>query len=240
MYRKYKNIPSERVSYLKALLALLKVDRTKGEDAVFNMRDAMLYLDGGASKAAYDTFIKQGGFLFLSQVLSNISYLESLPSNSLGAHYLKHVSDGEKDKIFGLSSVLYQEPESSMEHFFARQVDVHDLVHVVMGYGKERLGEACVVGAYSNYYKSWRVILFAMIARNIIRRRLFRPKRMRDVWRTIYVEPRLRASSVNCWDLIHWERYLAYPIEDVRKKLGIPPSKYYDTVRKKFLSEGGV
>lgn len=240
MYRKHKDNQGKQVRYIAALVSLVKFRRTRGEESVRHIRDAMLHLDGGASKEAHDVFVERGGYLYLPQVLSNTEYLESLPSNSLGAQYLKHVTNGGEDKFSKLSSILHTNPESSMEHFMARQVDVHDLMHVVLGYGKERLGEACVISAASVYYRGWRLLVVIGILLNVFQRRLYRPSRFLPVWRVAYTEPRLRASSVKCWDLVDWERYLAHPIEDVRRELSIPPSKHYKAIQRDYLLEGGI
>lgn len=240
MYRKHKDSSNKSIKYFSALVSLVKFNRTRGEESIRHIREAMLCLDGGASQSAHDIFIEQGGYLYLPQVLSNTEYLESLPPDSLGAHYLRHITDGVDDKVSRLSSIVHANPESSIEHFMARQADVHDLMHVLLGYGKERLGEACVVSAYSNYYKGWRLIVVGGLLLNVFRRRLFIPSRIRYLWRAVYTEPRLRAASIECWDLIHWERYLAHPIEDVRRRFGVYPSEHYSLVRKKYLSEGGI
>ena len=75
--------------------------------------------------------------------------LATLPAGSLGREYQKFVQE-ENLSADGLEKASRQSsrPEimdPDLELFAARQRDMHDLWHVVTGYGRDELGEACLL-----------------------------------------------------------------------------------------------
>ena len=84
----------------------------------------------------------------LLDTLQNRDYLESLPANSLGRHYLQFVRT-ENLSAAGLVDASdpahIDELEGNLARFANRQRDMHDLWHTLTGYGRDTLGELCLL-----------------------------------------------------------------------------------------------
>jgi len=103
--------------------------------------------------------------------------------------------------------------------------DVHDIWHVLAGYGTDALGEACVV---SFSYGQTRNLGFAFIgwgaAREVQREARSVPAR-RAVWQAY------RNGKAARWlPGLDYEALFEQPLEDVRRRLNIAPATIYQSV----------
>jgi ubiquinone biosynthesis protein COQ4 len=102
----------------------------------------------------------------LADTLDNHAYLATLPENSLGRRYLAFMAE-ENLSAKGLKQVTaeatdYLENATEEARIFAdRTRDLHDLYHVITGYGRDEIGEICVL-AFS--YPQQRLRSYAVIA----------------------------------------------------------------------------
>ena len=85
----------------------------------------------------------------LIQTLENRLWLSELPENTLGRHYLTFI-DSEKLTAGGLveaseDDITYSEMDKNLARFATRQRDSHDLWHTLTQYGRDELGELCLL-----------------------------------------------------------------------------------------------
>jgi ubiquinone biosynthesis protein COQ4 len=102
----------------------------------------------------------------LLATLSDHDALAAMPDGSLGRHYLDFMSQ-ENLSAEGLVEVAgdnirtFSSPDEAVKIFAARMRDMHDLYHVLTGYGRDELGEVCVL-AFS--YQQQNIRSFRVIA----------------------------------------------------------------------------
>jgi ubiquinone biosynthesis protein COQ4 len=100
----------------------------------------------------------------LGEVLDNHAYLTTLPENTLGRCYLAFMAE-ENLSAKGLKDLTAEanlKGASEEAHIFMdRTRDLHDLYHVIAGYGRDEIGEICVL-AFS--YPQQRLRSYAVIA----------------------------------------------------------------------------
>ncbi len=102
----------------------------------------------------------------LADTLDNHAYLATLPDNSFGRRYLAFMAEenlsakGLKAVTSDATDALKNASEEVMV-FADRTRDLHDLYHVLAGYGRDEFGEICVL-AFS--YPQQKLHSFAVIA----------------------------------------------------------------------------
>lgn len=220
--------PQKR-SFLKAFKAwrgmvrATKSGDTKARlDYVFKL---LGWLEGDHYYRTWKRIKKTGVDLSLTEKLSKAS---AMPSGSLGRAYYDHVTDGYPDR-FSILSKQGSRDRDEFGLFLDRTIDIHDLIHVVMGYDKGRMGEACVIraSAAAGMPRAWNFLLFLGMLRQIyihgIREGLW-------IIRACVLEPQKRAKRVGNWNDIRWEEMLELPLEQVKTQLGISPAPIYDSV----------
>lgn len=151
--------------------------------------------------------------------------LKQYPEGTLGKTYIDFM-EREGISAEGLAEISEQSydefEDKDMERYAFRTRDMHDLWHVVTGYGRDGLGEVCVV---SFSYAQTKQLGFAAItlmgafdfSRKFPGNRIFRA-----AWQA-YRTGR-KAEWFTAQD---WEHLLTLPIEDVRKMLNIPTPDIY-------------
>jgi ubiquinone biosynthesis protein COQ4 len=165
----------------------------------------------------------------LSGQFADAAWLDGFAPGTVGAAYrefmrtqnlsIEHLAE-ESERIL---------PEAAAPHVYAwyarRLRDIHDVWHVLTGYGRDALGEACVV---SFSHAQTRNLGFAFIgaaaARSIGRGSPGVPawRAVREAWRN---------GKQAAW--LPGEDYAALfaePLEDARVRLGIPPASIYQAV----------
>jgi ubiquinone biosynthesis protein COQ4 len=159
--------------------------------------------------------------------LSDRKSLAELPPGSLGRAYYEFMAseDLSAEGLVELSKVQRPLAADDLKWFRERNREMHDLLHITAGYGRDPLGEACVV-AFSfaqTGQKGFAVI--AVVAAFRITRRL----RDRHVFRAVYEAYRQgrRADWVIAAD---WENLLSQPLDTVRAQLKVTPPTYYPRI----------
>jgi ubiquinone biosynthesis protein COQ4 len=163
----------------------------------------------------------------LLAVLSDRTRLAALPPDSLGRAYYEFMNS-ENLSAQGLveASMIDRVPTSDEASWFReRNREMHDLLHVAAGYGRDPLGEVCLT-AFS--FAQTRLKGFAVIAAvGALRaaRRLRGEPVLRAVWEA-YRQGRRAAWLVGA----DWENLLAEPLEAVRARFRLAPPIYYPRI----------
>jgi ubiquinone biosynthesis protein COQ4 len=157
---------------LRALKALRRLMSDKEDTAaVFELMRA---LSGNSVPNGYRRLLKspEGGRIAyerieFAELLSDPKWLAQFGPGTVGEAYRNFIAE-RNISAEGLAQESRKDPDSEIDaaHPFAwygrRMRDVHDVWHVLTGYGTDGLGEACVV-AFS--YQQTKSLGFAVIAR---------------------------------------------------------------------------
>jgi len=224
---------STRIRPLVAWRALQALFRN-GEDTkqVFIIADA---LRGRSGLRAFERFRRSpvGRAVLAEQrsllaELSNRAGLMALPAGTLGHCYHDFMAeedltaDGlvEASKAAGSSGV-----PDELRLFRARNRDQHDLHHVTTGYGRDGLGEVCVLAfgyARSGNRGIGAIALFGMLRAA----RALPGQPVRAAVLQAYRHGRAAATLIEQ----DWEALLPLPLEAVRQRLGVQEATLYHQI----------
>ncbi|HEY9218102.1 MAG TPA: Coq4 family protein [Phenylobacterium sp.] len=197
--------------------------------------EIMRALNGSSTAKCYHQLLTtdEGGRLAyereeLAYKLMDDAYLDSLPEGSVGAAYRSFIRS-EQLSAEGLA-VISRDGVSEIDnpHPYAwmgrRTRDVHDLWHILSGYGRDALGEACLV-AFS--YAQTKGLGWALIAAGAA-------SRGRRNGRYPYVKAIFEGyqrGKAAAWLLGQdYDRVLHEPLESARRRLGIRPATVYNSI----------
>ena len=161
----------------------------------------------------------------LIDTLKNYDHLKTLPKNSLGAHYLEFIEaeNLKAQDIVEASSTKHVRDQlgEDLSRFARRQRDIHDVWHAVTQYGRDDLGELCLMSFAYGQIKNGAIGIVALTGAFTLVKRF-------GLGVFIAVYRAYRDSKRAKWLLAEdWEELLDKPIEDVRAYLHIPePRKY--------------
>ena len=204
-------------------------------------------LNGSDLFRRFDDFFKSelGPKLFserryLPPVLDDHSWIKPLPEDSLGRAYIKFMKDedltaqglvDESDK-FRENAKSY---DDDFDWYTKRLRDTHDLFHILTGYGRDPLGEACLLGFTHPQHKAKGFLIVGAMATLEVKRRA--PKDIRP-W-ACFNEGRRNgkvAKVIAEHDLI---ALMHRPLEEARRLLNInPPRAYYQAIE--IMREKGI
>jgi ubiquinone biosynthesis protein COQ4 len=214
---------------LKALQRLLSDKEDTGQ--VFEIMRA---LNGGATRDAYHRLLTtpQGGRIAyerqeLIAKLMDDAWLDAFAPGTVGAAYREFIR-AEQLSAEGLAEISRQkETDIDVRHPYAwmgrRTRDVHDLWHILSGYHRDGLGEACLV-AFS--YAQTKGMGWALIGIGAaLRSRKGDHPYVKAIWQGY---TRGKAAA---WLLGEdYERLLNEPLEAARKRLNITPATLYNAI----------
>lgn len=153
--------------------------------------------------------------------------LATLPQSSLGRHYLSFVT---RENIAADGLVEASEEEGDFEYlqgdlrrFGMRQRDMHDLWHTLTDYGRDELGEACLL-AFTYGQTRNRGLGVICLAGCLKLSQFYGRGTFKAAWRAF------RAGRKAAWlPGQDWEALLSQPIAEIRRSLNIsPPQDYLD------------
>jgi len=147
-------------------------------------------------------------------VLTDREALRALPAGSLGRAYLAFMEaeDLSAQALVQASESWERDPvPPEIELFRTRLRELHDVTHIVTGYGRDPLGELCLLThTYRQLGNLGRVMIVAMAWS-----RLPKPARAAvfEAWR----------NGKSCFWLAgqDWEALLAHPLDEVRRALSV-------------------
>jgi ubiquinone biosynthesis protein COQ4 len=224
---------SPRLDWGHALRSLRRLLNDKEDTG--QVFEIMRALNGSSTAKGYLRLLEtqQGGRIAYERPefahrLMDDAWLDSLPQGSVGAAY-RHFIRSEQISASGLIDISRQGAAAVDEqHPYAwmgrRTRDVHDIWHILTGYHRDGLGEACLV-AFS--YAQTRGLGWALIgagaawrARNA---KTYPYKRA--IWQGY------RRGKAAKWLLGEdYERLMAEPLDSARRRLNITPPTYYDAI----------
>jgi len=215
---------------LKALRRLLSDKEDTGQ--VFEI---MAALNGDSTARNYQRLLQTpgGGRLALEHVelaprLMDDAWLDSFAEGTVGAAY-RHFVRSENISAEGLAEVSRQRRGPvDVQHPYAwfgrRTRDSHDIWHILSGYHRDGLGEACLVAfSYAQTGSlGWAVIALgaALRPRGGVRRAA-----IRAIWQGY------RRGKAAAWlPGQDYEALLAEPLDAARARLNLTPPTFYDAI----------
>lgn len=205
------------------------------KDDTTQVFEIMRALNGSATAKAYHRLLNttQGGRIayerreFADRLMDD-AWLDSLPEGSVGAAYRTFIRT-EQLSAEGLAEVSRQGVRTIDEpHPYAwmgrRTRDVHDIWHILSGYHRDGLGEACLVGFSYAQTKGLGWALIALGAGSRARKSREYPY-VQAIWQGY------RRGKAAGWLLGEdYERLMAEPLEAARRRLNITPPTIYDAI----------
>jgi ubiquinone biosynthesis protein COQ4 len=159
--------------------------------------------------------------------LNDRASLAALPQGSLGRVYYDFMAaeNLSAEALVEMSKIRRPAAPDAVTLFRERNREMHDLLHVVTGYGRDPLGEACLV-AFS--YAQTRLKGFAVIA-VFAARRIAHSRPGQPVRRAVFEAYRHGRSS-GWLPGADWEALLVQPVEAIRAQYAVKPPNYYRTI----------
>lgn len=149
--------------------------------------------------------------------------LRQLPPGSLGRTYLDFV-ESENLSAEGLVEASQDWDTDPMppdvELFRRRLREMHDLAHTVTGYGRDQLGELCLLAFMYRQQGNLGMLLIVIMAWNRVPKAA--RKAVREAWR--------RGKKARWLPEQDWEKLLPRALDDVRGELAISPPILYQAV----------
>ena len=233
-FDKLDRLRPQRLEPLRAFRAFRKLIRNKEDTA--QVFEIMRALSGRSIGRGYNRMLKSlegGRQAFLREELANKLddpvWLSQVGPGSVGAAYREFreargfTAEGLADEARKVAPLV--DAQHPVVWYSRRIRDVHDVWHVLTGYGTDALGEACVV---SFSYAQTRNLGFAFIgwgaAREVQREAPSVPAR-RAVWQAY------RNGRAARWlPGLDYEALFEQPLEAVRERLNIRPASVYQAV----------
>lgn len=156
--------------------------------------------------------------------LSDRASLATLPAGSLGRAYYDFMAaeNLSAEGLVEMSKITRPPATDDVTLFRERNREMHDLLHVVTGYGRDRLGEACLVAfSFAQTGLKGFAVIAIYAARKISRSRPDQPVR-----RAVF-EGYRHGRSAGWLPGADWEALLAQPVEAIRARFGVKPPAYY-------------
>ena len=223
----FKHPPMEFRTAWLALKAL--IDNPEDTKQVFTIMRA---LTGKSLWKQYVRFCKiPTGLQILSEqrdlltTLADRTALRKLPEGTLGKNYIDFMErEGiTAEGLVEASEETYAEfTDDDLERYVMRTREMHDLWHVVTGYGRDGLGEVCVVAFSYGQTKSLGFAAIALMGAYEYRRQFPGNRIFRAAWKAFRT-----GRKAKWFPGLDWEHLLTQPLNDVRRDLGIPkPTDY--------------
>ncbi|WP_391563101.1 Coq4 family protein [Novosphingobium sp.] len=175
----------------------------------------------------------------LVKILDDHAALRKMPAGSLAQVYCDFM-EREGLSACGLVDELDKNRPAEMywddqvTWYFNRMRDTHDLMHILSGFGRDALGEQCVLAfTYSQQPSPAHLFLGYAGAVEIAKRATVKVpvfRAVREAQKMGKACPRLVEMSIT--------ELLAMPIEEVRAKLNIKPPSYYNRAHARWRAAG--
>jgi len=166
----------------------------------------------------------------LAERLKDEAFCASFPPGSVGAAYLKF-QETEHISVQGLIDESHKGiPPAEMDErhpyvwFFRRFRDIHDIMHVLTGYGRDQLGELCLL-AFS-YQETHDLARAVMAWGPLLRARGPVAKQAR---RALF-EARRRGNHAAWLPGEDFLKLLFEPLDEARRRLRLTPPVAYEAV----------
>ncbi len=154
--------------------------------------------------------------------------LSMLPPGTLGRAYYEFMSanGSSAEGMAELGEVGRERPMTDAEKWFTERMNtLHDVRHVIAGYGQEPLGELCLVAFRFAQSRHPGMALFA-VAWGL---KTARARRDQPIVSAV-MEGHRRGRAALWMDDLDWEQMLREPLAAVRSRLGLDPPAVYDHI----------
>lgn len=177
---------------------------------------------------------------YLPSILDDHDALKKLPDGSVGRVYVDFMeregltAQGLVDEQLKVTGKLY-EYDDQVELFGQRLRDTHDLHHILTGYGRDALGEQCVLAFSYSQTPSWGTLFIAWAGAREIR------KHPRAAKYPIYAAVREGQRNGRAAEAIAFQNIdalLAENLEAARARLGIKVPLYYQQCHAMMRADG--
>ncbi len=221
--------PPRKVQWRKARTALgrLIADPERTE-LVFELIDA---LAGNSGERLFQRFLRRpDAALLLAEKpsllasLRDLPRLEGLPAGSLGREYARFMREGgiEAQGLVDASEEADRNErevplDPDREWFYARLRDMHDLWHVLTGYGRDVAGEA------ANLAFTYAQTRNRGIGAIVVAAALKGPKSLDLAWPRYLWRAWRRGARASLLPAAHYEALLPLPLSEARRRLGVAP-----------------
>lgn len=161
-------------------------------------------------------------------LLKDREHLRTLPEGTLARAYL-HFVESEDLSADGLLDASAEAPRVTVRNeeeawLSERLRDIHDLWHVLTGYGRDPLGELCLL-SFSHAQTQNRGVGF--IVKMAVRNSRGEPHH--HAVKAAVEEGRTHGRQATWLPGVHWEEMLARPIAELRTELNIGvPHRYHE------------
>ena len=157
--------------------------------------------------------------------LSDRAALARMPEGSLGHRYFAF-TEKEQIRPDGLIEASEQTPidpdvPEDGRRFFERLREMHDLEHVVTGYGRDLRGEVSVLTL--DLAQQWHHGIAAIVALVLVEATNVERRLIRAAWR--------RGRKAAWLSTADWEALLPRPLEEVRAELDLGAPPVYEPLR---------
>lgn len=169
----------------------------------------------------------------LGAALSDAATLKAMPAGSLGRRFYQAMETPGGVPGFLLAALIYKdgffdsfEIGDEAQYYIERSRWLHDLFHLVTGYGTDLPGEGLLIYfalGYEHRLPYWAASLAPL---GIGPRFFIRPSGGQRHWRALLREAHARGLAANrvCPpQCVPWEEMLPRPLDEVRAKLGVVP-----------------
>ncbi|MEZ5573490.1 MAG: Coq4 family protein [Halioglobus sp.] len=159
-------------------------------------------------------------------VLNDREALRAMPEGSVGRAYLNFV-ETQYLSADGLVAASEEAPRSRERNpderwFGGRLRDIHDLQHVLCGYGRDPLGELCLLSFMVTQTPNRGIAFIVFMGK-----RQFRANAPQIDIDACVAEGRRIANAARWFALVNWEERLAEPLAQMRTELGLQKPVVY-------------
>jgi ubiquinone biosynthesis protein COQ4 len=176
---------------------------------------------------------------FLPTILDDHTALKALPPGSVGRAYVDFMT---REGLSAAGLVAESKKMASRARDYDDQIgwyldrvrDTHDLLHILTGYGRDGLGEQCVLGFTYGQNRNLGNLFIAYLGGLELKRRV---KAGAPVFAAIRQGQRFGTAAPN---IINEEisLLLAEPLEAARKRLGIGVPNHYQRAHQAYRAVG--
>jgi ubiquinone biosynthesis protein COQ4 len=161
----------------------------------------------------------------LLTTLADREALKKLPEGTLGKTYIDFmINEGiSAEGLVEASEETYTDfADKDLERYTMRTREMHDLWHVITGYGRDGLGEVCVVSFSYAQTKSLGFAAISLMGAYHFSKMFPRRGIFDAAWQAYWI-----GRKAKWFPGQDWEHLLTLPLEDVRRLLNVKvPTKY--------------
>lgn len=207
---------------------LLNVEDT---EQFFRLTDA---IDGRQNEKNYQSYVKtpvgtrlNAALVDFGVLLEDHAYLARQPADSLAQAYLQFLKTEDLD--MGLLMGAEADAQSSAllvdearRAYMRNGIALHDILHIVTGYGRDPVGEACLLAFTAEQ--------FSLTGVGLAARGLAWREQCRNFGTPVLAmvrEAREHARQSVWVQEIDWRDYFARPVSDARRDLRLPVARTY-------------